>query len=115
MVALVFVLQLLLVTLIIVTVFFRKTMHHNTLEDGGVYLGALYFSIVMNLFNGFMEVPMLIQKLPVLYKHRDLRFYPSWVYTLPSWILSIPSSLVESAIWVGITYYLVGFDPEITR
>ncbi|KAL2922698.1 ABC transporter G family member 32, partial [Bienertia sinuspersici] len=98
--------QLLLVTLIIVTVFFRKTMHHNTVEDGGVYLGALYFSIVMNLFNGFMEVPMLIQKLPVLYKHRDLRFYPCWVYTLPSWILSIPSSLVESAIWVGVTYYL---------
>ncbi|XP_010670754.2 ABC transporter G family member 32 isoform X2 [Beta vulgaris subsp. vulgaris] len=107
--------QLLLITLIMVTVFFRKTMHHNTLEDGGVYLGAIYFSIVMTLFNGFMEVPMLIQKLPVLYKHRDLRFYPCWVYTLPSWILSIPFSFIESAIWVGITYYLVGFDPEITR
>ncbi|XP_056691158.1 ABC transporter G family member 32 isoform X2 [Spinacia oleracea] len=107
--------QLLLITLIIVTVFFRKAMHHNTLEDGSIYLGAIYFTINMNLFNGFMEVPMLIQKLPVLYKHRDLSFYPSWVYTLPSWILSIPSSFLESAIWVGITYYLVGFDPEITR
>ncbi|XP_021746264.1 ABC transporter G family member 32-like isoform X1 [Chenopodium quinoa] len=107
--------QLLLVLFIIVTVFFRKTMHHNTLEDGGIYLGAIYFTICMNLFNGFMEVPMLIQKLPVLYKHRDLHFYPSLVYTLPSWILSIPSSFLESAVWVGITYYLVGFDPEITR
>ncbi|XP_074286370.1 ABC transporter G family member 32-like [Silene latifolia] len=107
--------QLLLVTLIISTVFFRKTMHHKTLEDGGVYLGAIYFSIVMTLFNGFMEVPMLIQKLPVLYKHRDLRFYPCWVYTIPSWILSIPSSFIESLLWVGITYYVVGFDPDITR
>lgn len=107
--------QLLLITLIIITVFFRKTMHHNTLEDGAVYLGAIYFAIVMILFNGFMEVPMLILKLPVLYKHRDLRFYPCWVFTLPSWILSIPTSFIETVIWVGITYYVVGFDPQITR
>ncbi|KAL6565506.1 hypothetical protein OROHE_004561 [Orobanche hederae] len=84
------------------SVFFRMTMHHNTLDDGGIYLGALYFAIVMILFNGFMEVPMLIAKLPVFYKHRDLHFYPCWVYTLPSWFLSIPLSLV-------------GFDSQITR
>ncbi|PSR91810.1 ABC transporter G family member 32 like [Actinidia chinensis var. chinensis] len=107
--------QLLFNIVIMMTVFFRTTMHHNSLVDGGVYLGALYFAMVMILFNGFMEVPMLIAKLPVLYKHRDLRLYPCWVYTLPSWVLSIPSSLVESAIWVGATYYVVGFDPQITR
>ncbi|KAK3003971.1 hypothetical protein RJ639_019567 [Escallonia herrerae] len=107
--------QLLLIILIIMSVFFRTTMHHDTLDDGGVYLGALYFAIVMILFNGFLEVPMLIANLPVLYKHRDSRFYPSWVYTLPSWFLSIPSSLLESVIWVGATYYVVGFDPQITR
>ncbi|KAH7845456.1 hypothetical protein Vadar_002249 [Vaccinium darrowii] len=107
--------QLLFSIVIMMTVFFRTTMHHNSLVDGGVYLGALYFAMVMILFNGFMEVPMLIAKLPVLYKHRELRFYPCWVYTLPSWILSIPSSLVESFIWVAATYYTVGFDPQITR
>ncbi|XAR69336.1 Iron-chelate-transporting ATPase [Bertholletia excelsa] len=107
--------QLLFIIAIMMTLFFRTTMHHNTFVDGGVYLGALYSAIVMILFNGFMEVPMLIAKLPVLYKHRDLRFYPCWVYTLPSWILSIPSSFMESAMWVGITYYVVGFDPELIR
>ncbi|RVX19732.1 ABC transporter G family member 32 [Vitis vinifera] len=107
--------QLLFVVVIMVTVFFRTTMHHNTLDDGGVYLGALYFAIVMILFNGFTEVPMLVAKLPVLYKHRDLRFYPCWVYTIPSWFLSIPSSILESCIWVAVTYYVVGFDPQITR
>ncbi|KAL9250453.1 ABC transporter G family member 32-like protein, partial [Drosera capensis] len=104
-----------MITLVIVTVFFRKTMHHRTLEDAGVYLGAIYFAIVMILFNGFMEVPMLIAKLPVLYKHRDLRFYPCWVFTLPSWVLSIPTSFIETVIWMVITYYGVGFDPLITR
>ncbi|XP_076915871.1 ABC transporter G family member 32-like [Bidens hawaiensis] len=106
--------QLMLVVLVMSSVFFRTTLHRNSLDDGGVYLGALY-AIVMILFNGFMEVPMLIAKLPVIYKHRDLHFYPCWVYTLPSWLLSIPSSVIESGVWVAVTYYLVGFDPQISR
>ncbi|EPS66786.1 hypothetical protein M569_07990, partial [Genlisea aurea] len=107
--------QLLLIISMMTSVFFRTTMHHNTLEDGGIYLGALYFAIVMTLFNGFMEVPMLISKLSVIYKHRDLRFYPCWMYTIPSWFLSIPFSFIESLIWVAVTYYAIGFDPQITR
>ncbi|CBI28131.3 hypothetical protein VitviT2T_016593 [Vitis vinifera] len=107
--------QLLFVALITMTVFFRTTMHHHTVDDGGLYLGAMYFSMVIILFNGFTEVSMLVAKLPVLYKHRDLHFYPCWVYTLPSWVLSIPTSLIESGFWVAVTYYVVGYDPAITR
>ncbi|CAK9172271.1 unnamed protein product [Ilex paraguariensis] len=107
--------QLLLVALITMSVFFRTTLHHNTLDDGGLYLGELYFSTVIVLFNGFTEVSMLVAKLRVIYKHRDLRFYPCWVYTLPSWALSIPISLIESGSWVAVTYYVVGFDPNIIR
>ncbi|KAL5572721.1 hypothetical protein UlMin_022318 [Ulmus minor] len=107
--------QLLFVALITMSVFFRTTMHHNTIDDGGLYLGALYFSMVIILFNGFTEVSMLVAKLPVLYKHRDLHFYPSWVYTLPSWVLSIPTSLMESGFWVAVTYYVIGYDPAFTR
>nr|GEV68171.1 ABC transporter G family member 32 [Tanacetum cinerariifolium] len=58
---------------------------------------------------------MLVAKLPVIYKHRDLHFYPCWIYTLPSWILSIPTSLIESGIWVIVTYYVVGLDPNFVR
>lgn len=97
------------------TVFCRSTMHHNTIDDGNVYLGSLYFSMVIILFNGFTEVPMLVAKLPVLYKHRDLHFYPSWAYTLPSWLLSIPTSIIESATWVAVTYYTIGYDPQFSR
>ncbi|XP_061345283.1 ABC transporter G family member 32 isoform X2 [Gastrolobium bilobum] len=107
--------QLLLVALITMTVFFRTTMHHNTIDDGNLYLGALYFSMVIILFNGFTEVSMLVAKLPVLYKHRDLHFYPSWAYTIPSWFLSIPISLMEAGCWVAVSYYAIGYDPAITR
>ncbi|CAH9074142.1 unnamed protein product [Cuscuta europaea] len=107
--------QLFMIISIMMSVFFRSTMHHDTLEDGAIYLGALYFAILMVLFNGFLEVPMIIAKLPVLYKHRDLRLYPCWAFTFPSWILSIPTSLAESVIWVAATYYTVGFDPQIIR
>ncbi|VAH58215.1 unnamed protein product [Triticum turgidum subsp. durum] len=107
--------QLLLVALITMTVFFRTTMHHDSVDDGIIYLGALYFAIVMILFNGFTEVSMLVAKLPVLYKHRDLHFYPPWAYTLPSWLLSIPTSLIESGMWTLVTYYVVGYDPQFTR
>nr|GMC68650.1 ABC transporter G family member 32 isoform X2 [Ipomoea batatas] len=107
--------QLLLVALITMSVFFRTTLHRNTIDDGGLFLGALYFSMVIILFNGFTEVSMLVAKLPVLYKHRDLHFYPCWAYTLPSWILSIPTSLIESGFWVLVTYYVVGYDPNIIR
>ncbi|GKA02798.1 ABC transporter G family member 32 isoform X2 [Tanacetum coccineum] len=84
-------------------------------DDGGLYLGELYFSMVILLSNGFTEVPTLVAKLPVIYKHRDLYFYPCWIYTLPSWILSIPTSLIESGIWVIVTYYVVGLDPNFVR
>lgn len=90
-------------------------MHHNTIDDGGLYLGALYFSMITILFNGFTEVSMLVAKLPVLYKHRDLHFYPSWAYTLPSWFLSIPTSLMEAGCWVVVSYYSSGYDPAFTR
>uniref|UniRef100_A0A0D9UXG8 ABC transporter domain-containing protein n=1 Tax=Leersia perrieri TaxID=77586 RepID=A0A0D9UXG8_9ORYZ len=106
--------QLLLVALITMTVFFRSTMHRDSVDDGIIYLGALYFAIVMILFNGFTEVSLLVTKLPVLYKHRDLHFYPPWAFTLPSWLLSIPTSLIESGMWVLVTYYVVGYDPQFT-
>ncbi|XP_050232688.1 ABC transporter G family member 32 isoform X2 [Mercurialis annua] len=107
--------QLFIVALITMSVFFRTTMDHKTVFDGGLYVGSLYFSMVIILFNGFTEVSMLVAKLPVIYKHRDLHFYPSWAYTIPAWLLSIPTSLMESGMWVAVTYYVMGYDPNVTR
>ncbi|OAY78663.1 ABC transporter G family member 39 [Ananas comosus] len=107
--------QLIVLGCIAMTVFLRTTMHRETHEDGIIYLGALFLGLVTHLFNGFAELAMTIFKLPVFYKQRGFLFYPSWAYALPTWILKIPISFAECAIWLVMTYYVIGFDPNIHR
>ncbi|KAL5701728.1 transcription factor [Ranunculus cassubicifolius] len=107
--------QVLVLAFITMTLFFRTEMSRNNIMDGRVYLGALFFSLRTMIFNGMTEVHMTIAKLPVFYKQRDLKFYPAWAYSLPTWILKIPFSFVEAAAWVFITYYVIGFDPNVER
>ncbi|KAK7283061.1 hypothetical protein RIF29_12307 [Crotalaria pallida] len=107
--------QLFFTAFITMTLFLRTEMHRDTVNDGGVYMGALFFTLIVIMFNGFSELNMTIMKLPVFYKQRELLFYPSWAYSLPTWILKIPITLVEVSIWVVMTYYVIGFDPNFER
>ncbi|KHN07106.1 Pleiotropic drug resistance protein 1 [Glycine soja] len=107
--------QLILTGFITMTLFLRTEMHRDTETDGGIYMGALFFVLIVIMFNGYSELSMSIMKLPVFYKQRDLLFFPCWAYSLPTWILKIPITLVEVGIWVVMTYYVIGFDPSIER
>ncbi|GAV84106.1 ABC_tran domain-containing protein/ABC2_membrane domain-containing protein/PDR_assoc domain-containing protein, partial [Cephalotus follicularis] len=107
--------QLTVMAFITMTLFVRTNMHRRSVGDGGIYMGALFFALIMNMFNGTSEMTLAIAKLPVFYKQRDLLFYPAWAYGLPSWILKIPLSFVETAIWTFMTYYVIGFDPNVGR
>ncbi|MCO5565028.1 hypothetical protein L7F22_018698 [Adiantum nelumboides] len=106
--------QLVIVAFIAMTVFLRTRLN-QTLADGNYYLGALFFSLVIIMFNGFAEMSLTIFRLPVFFKQRDLLFYPAWAYTLPTFVLRIPQSVIESGLWVSLTYYVIGFTPEPTR
>ncbi|TKY48212.1 ABC transporter G family member 29 [Spatholobus suberectus] len=97
------------------TVYFRSKMHRRDEGDAAVYIGAILFTMIMNMFNGFAELPLTIARLPVFYKHRDHLFHPPWTYTLPNFFLRIPISIFEATIWVLITYYPIGFAPEASR
>ncbi|KAF1859242.1 hypothetical protein Lal_00009826 [Lupinus albus] len=107
--------QIFVMAFIAFTLFFRTEMHHRNVADAGVYTGALFFTLVTIMFNGMAEISMTIAKLPVFYKQRDLLFYPSWAYAIPSWILKIPVTMAEVAVWVFLTYYVIGFDPNVGR
>lgn len=107
--------QIIIVAIIAATVFLRTELNTNTENDGGVYVGALLFAMIINMFNGFAELSLTIQRLPVFYKQRDLLFHPPWTFTLPNFLLRVPISLVETTAWMVVTYYTIGFAPEGSR
>nr|XP_019707359.1 ABC transporter G family member 36-like isoform X7 [Elaeis guineensis] len=107
--------RIVIVSLITMTTFLRTEMHRESVSDGGIYMGALFYGLVTIMFNGFAELAMTIVKLPVFFRQRDLLFYPAWSYTIPMWILKIPITFIEVGIWVFTTYYVIGFDPKIGR
>lgn len=76
--------QIMIMSCITMTLFLRTNLHHDTVTDGGIYVGALFFAIVMLMFNGFLELSLTLFKLPVFFKQRDYQFYPSWAYAIPN-------------------------------
>ncbi|CAN6280470.1 unnamed protein product, partial [Urochloa humidicola] len=107
--------QLIILALMSMTVFLRTKMPHGQISDGTKFFGALTFSLITVMFNGFAELQLTIKKLPVFYKHRDFLFFPAWTFGLADIILKVPVSLVEAAVWVVLTYYVMGFAPAAGR
>ncbi|KZV43181.1 Pleiotropic drug resistance 12 [Dorcoceras hygrometricum] len=107
--------QVILLASIAMSIFFRTKMHRSTINDGNIFIGAMFFACTVIMFNGLTEVSMTIYKLPVFYKQRNSLFYPPWLYALPMWITKIPISFIETAVWVCLTYYVIGFDPYVGR
>ncbi|GAV61270.1 ABC_tran domain-containing protein/ABC2_membrane domain-containing protein/PDR_assoc domain-containing protein [Cephalotus follicularis] len=107
--------QIVIVGFVASTVFIRTKMHTRNEDDGALFVGALLFSMIINMFNGFAELSLMIQRLPVFYKQRDLLFHPPWAFTVPTFLLRIPISVVESIVWMVMTYYCIGFAPEASR
>ncbi|XP_010553380.1 PREDICTED: ABC transporter G family member 39-like isoform X2 [Tarenaya hassleriana] len=107
--------QITIMSLITMTVFLRTEMPVGRVEDGSKFYGALFFSLINVMFNGMAELAFTVMRLPVFYKQRDFLFYPPWAFALPMWVLRIPLSLLESGIWIILTYYTVGFAPSAGR
>ncbi|CAL0326752.1 unnamed protein product [Lupinus luteus] len=97
------------------TVFFRTEMPAESFQDGQKFFGALFFTVLNMMFNGMVEQAKIIISLPIFYKQRDLMFFPAWAFALPIWILRIPISLLDSGIWIILTYYTIGFAPSASR
>ncbi|KAI3814151.1 hypothetical protein L1987_18898 [Smallanthus sonchifolius] len=107
--------QLTFMSLVGMAMFFRTEMHVGSLENGGKFFGALFFGLLIVMFNGMAELALTVMRLPVFYKQRDSLLYPAWAFALPIWVLRVPLSFMESGIWVVLTYYTIGFAPGFTR
>ncbi|KAF3639315.1 ABC transporter G family member 37 [Capsicum annuum] len=106
--------QIVIIASISMTVFLRTRMGTD-LVHANYYLGALFYSLIILLVDGYPELSMTITRLAVFYKQNDLCFYPAWAYAIPATIIKVPLSLLESVIWTGLTYYVIGFSPEAGR
>ncbi|XP_027114927.2 pleiotropic drug resistance protein 3 [Coffea arabica] len=106
--------QLFLIAFMTMSLFLRRTTDFD-LPHANYFMGALFFSLIMLVVDGLPELPMTVARLPIFYKQRDLYFYPAWAYAIPSAILKIPISLLEATAWTCITYYGIGYSPEIGR
>ncbi|KAK7284892.1 hypothetical protein RJT34_19646 [Clitoria ternatea] len=107
--------QLTVLSVIGLTLFLRTEMKVGSVQNGEKFYGAMFYSLTNVMFNGASEQVMIVSRLAVFYKQRDLKFYPAWGFALPIWILRIPVSFVESALWVVLTYYTIGFAPSAHR
>ncbi|KAK8579730.1 hypothetical protein V6N12_070040 [Hibiscus sabdariffa] len=107
--------QITIMSVIAFTVFFKTKMKAGHISNGTKFYGALFFSLINVMFNGMAELALTIFRLPVFFKQRDFLFYPAWAFALPIWVLRIPLSLLESGIWIILTYYTIGFAPSASR
>ncbi|KZV47168.1 pleiotropic drug resistance protein 2-like [Dorcoceras hygrometricum] len=107
--------QITIMATIALTVFLRTEMKAGTMADSSKFLGALFFSLINVMFNGMQELAMTVFRLPVFFKQRDSLFYPAWAFALPIGVLRVPISVMESGLWIVLTYYSIGFAPSPAR
>jgi ABC-type multidrug transport system ATPase subunit/ABC-type multidrug transport system permease subunit len=80
-----------------------------------LFMGALFFALILLLVDGIPELSMTIEKLEIFYRQKRLCFYPAWAYGIPAAILKIPLSFVVSLAWTALTYYVIGYSPQASR
>ena len=100
--------------LITMTVFLRTRMEIDIL-NANYYMGVLFFGLIMLVLDGITESTMTVQALGIFYKQKALYFYPAWAYAIPATVLKVPLSVLEALFWTSLTYYVIGFSPEIQR
>ncbi|XP_008776585.4 ABC transporter G family member 45-like isoform X2 [Phoenix dactylifera] len=109
------IIQITLLAIVIMTLFPRTEMNHQSIMDGNKFLGAIFIGVVIVKFNGMTELAMTIRRLPIFYKQRELLHLPGWALLLSIFVLSLPMSLVETGIWTCLTYFVIGFAPSAVR
>uniref|UniRef100_A0A0E0MMX0 ABC transporter domain-containing protein n=1 Tax=Oryza punctata TaxID=4537 RepID=A0A0E0MMX0_ORYPU len=106
--------QLAIIALITMSVFLRTRMTTD-FTHATYYMGALFFSILMIMLNGTPEISMQIRRLPSFYKQKNYYFYSSWAYAIPASVLKVPVSILDSLVWICITYYGIGYTATVSR
>ncbi|XP_042515074.1 ABC transporter G family member 37-like isoform X3 [Macadamia integrifolia] len=106
--------QLFVLAIFTMTVFLRTRMGVDAIH-ANLYMGSLFFLLLMITINNNPEMTMILSRLPVFYKQRNLYFYPAWAFSLPSSVLKIPHSVLAAFLLTSLTYFVIGYSPEASR
>ncbi|KAK9288073.1 hypothetical protein L1049_016519 [Liquidambar formosana] len=106
--------QLVIIAFLTMTVFIRTRMAVDSLH-ANYFMSSLFYTLVRLMTNGVAEMALTVARLPVFYKQREFYLYPPWAYAIPASISKIPFALVESILWTAVTYYVIGYSPEVGR
>ncbi|KAL8527705.1 hypothetical protein ACS0TY_005522 [Phlomoides rotata] len=106
--------QLVLIASITMTVFLRTDMGVDIVHANN-YMGALFYSLLILLFDGMPELSLTVARLTLFYKQRDFHFYPTWAYVIPATILKIPLSFLQALLWTSLTYFVIGYTLDVGR
>ncbi|GER27444.1 ABC transporter G family member 37 [Striga asiatica] len=106
--------QLVIIAVVSMTLFVRTEMGVDPVHANS-YMGALFYSLLVFIVNGIPYLSMMVAKVPVFYKQRNLYSFPAWAYAVPATIINIPFSLFSAVVWTSLTYYVIGYSPEAGR
>ncbi|RID62357.1 hypothetical protein BRARA_E01435 [Brassica rapa] len=84
-------------------------------RHGNYLMGSLFTALFRLLADGLPELTLTLSRMGVFCKQKDLYFYPAWAYAIPSIFLKIPLSVFDSFLWTLLTYYAIGYSPEVGR
>lgn len=105
-------LQLVVIAIVTTTVFLDAQMKADMVHSN-YYMGS--YAIIRLITNGFALLAITGSELPILYKQRDLYFYPAWCYTIPAAILKIPFSFLDAFLWTALTCNAICYSPKPER
>ncbi|XWS73140.1 hypothetical protein CRYUN_Cryun02cG0099900 [Craigia yunnanensis] len=106
--------QLVIIAFVTMTMFLRTGMDIDVLH-ANYYLGAMFYALLILIVDEFPEVHITVSRLSIFYKQKMLCFYPAWAYAIPAVVLKIPISFIQSLVWTSLTYYVMGYSPEVAR
>ncbi|XP_073306955.1 pleiotropic drug resistance protein 3-like isoform X1 [Primulina huaijiensis] len=106
--------QLIIIAFITMTIFMSTRMIID-LKHANYVMGSLFYTLIRLMTNGVAELAMTVSRLPVFYKQKAFCLYPVWAYSIPASVIKIPLSLLDSIIWTSMTYYVIGYSPEVER
>lgn len=103
--------QTVLTAFVVGTLFLREGK--SSVEDGQLFLGVSFFSMLYMMVGAFPDGAMLVEMLPTFYKQRDAKFFPAWTFAATMFFERIPWLIVDATVWSSMVYWMVGFVSSV--